>query len=47
MPDTLLMSDDCLIALAKAANSFVDYIDSLKVKEFLQSWYDLDIYAKD
>ena len=47
IPDTLLMSDACLVALAKAADGLVDCIDGSKVKEFLQPWYGLDNYAED
>lgn len=47
IPDTLLMSDACLVALAKAADGLLDCVDGSKVKEFLQPWYGLDNYAED
>lgn len=47
IPDTLLMSDACLVTLVKAANGLVDCVDGSKVKEFLQPWYGLDNYAED
>ena len=47
IPDTLLMSDECLVGLAKAADSLIDSIDGSKIKEFLKPWYGLDKYAEE
>lgn len=43
----LLISNTCFIILIKAANSLINYIDDLKMKIFLQLWYNLDNYIKE
>ena len=45
--DTLLMSNECLVGLAKAADSLIDSIDGSKIKKFLKPWYGLDKYAEE
>ena len=44
MPDSLLMPDACLLALAKHGDTFQD---ESQVHQFLQPWYGIDKYANE
>lgn len=44
IPDTLLMSDTCLLALVKNGN---ELDDESKIRNFLQLWPEVDKFATD
>lgn len=46
MPDSLLMTDTCLVALAKSGDSLLDDSET-KLREFLRPWYGVEEYTAE